>query len=617
MTFGRAGPPRGIAMHRASVAAVARLPRRRVLRFAGAVPAAMLVAGLAPRARAQPAPRRVLIIHSFGRSIAPYNTVIATFRSELAARSGEPVDFMEAALDATHPIGPDEQASFAAYLRARFTHPPPDLVVSSAGPAAQFLASKRDALFPGVPILLTAIDVRIAERVALRPGDAAVAVRIDLRRALDAMLRVLPHTRTIAVVIGTTPLERFWRDELRREGAALAGRVEFVWLDELSLEQMQVRIAALPADSVVYYALLVVDAAGVPHERLEALAELRRAAQVPIFSIFESELGQGVVGGPYLSQRRVGRETAAIALRILGGARQPAPEIVVIGMDTTAYDLRELRRWRIDESRLPPGSELLFRPPSPWVEYRQELIALAAVIVAQAALIAALLVQRARRRRAEQQARTLGGRLITAYDDEGRRIARELHDDVTQRLAGVSIELATLPRLAEPGARAAMEQSISGELASLSRDVHALAYRLHPSVIDDLGLAEALRIECGRLARRGPAAITFDAGAETDAVRGERALCLFRVAQEALRNAARHARATRIDVGVRSADGGIELRVADDGCGFDPAAARERASLGLASMRERVELLGGRLEIDSRSGAGTRVAAWLPAAEAA
>ena len=596
----------GLAMRRRSAIAIIALAA-----FAGLV--AALPAG------ASPAPKRVLIVHSFGRSIAPYDAVIAALRSELAARSSEPIVFMEAALDATRPLGPDEQATFAAYLHARFSHPPPDLVVGSAGPAAQFVAGHRDELFPGVPVVLTAIDARLAARIALRPGDAAVPVRIDLPRALDAMLRVLPHTRRIAVVSGTTPLERFWREELRRAAEPLAGRVDFVWLDELSLEQMKARVATLPADSVIFYALLVVDAAGVPHERLEALRELRHAATVPIFSIFESELGRGVVGGPYISQRRAGRETAALALRILGDAApRRGPEVVTVDMDAAAYDVRELRRWRIGDARLPPGSELRYAPPPPWVEYRDELIAVAAVIVLQAALIAALLVQRAHRRRAEDAARTLGGRLITAYDDEGRRIARELHDDVTQRLAGASLELATLPRLADAGARAAMEQAIGGELVSLSRDVHALAYRLHPSVLDDLGLAEALRVECERIARRGVAEVTFDAGSAADAVRGERALCLFRVAQEALRNAARHARATRIGASLRStADGSVELSVADDGCGFDPSAARERASLGLASMRERVALLGGRLEIDSRRGEGTRIVAWLPAQEAA
>lgn len=573
---------------------------------------AILAAGVAPASRAQPAARRVLIVHSFGREIAPYDVVIAIFRRELASRAGEAMVFLEAALDAGRAIGADEEAAFVAYLNARFARPAPDLIVGSGAPAGFFLTRHRQAVFPGVPMLLTAIDARNVARAALQPGDAAIATVLDLPRAFNDVLRVLPRTSTIAVVLGATPLERFWRAEVERETAFLAGRVKFEWFDGLSLEQMKQRVAALPPHSAVFYGQLVVDAAGVPHERLEALGELRQASNAPIFAVFENELGRGVVGGPYLSQSGAGHAAAQAALRIWAAPPGAPPFVQTIGMQPPAYDWRELRHWGIGESLLPPGSELRYRAASPWAEYRKEIAAAAALIAAQAVLIGTLLLQRKRRQRAEREARTLGGRLITAYEDEGRRLARELHDDITQRLAGVSIEAALLGRIADPAARQVAERSLSGELAQLSRDVHALSYRLHPSVIDDLGLGEALRIDCERVARRGEVEVAFHGEAASSAARGDLALCLFRVAQEALRNAVRHARARRIRVELRPEGGGTALAVVDDGIGFDPAGARERASLGLASMRERVAQFGGRLEIRSRLGQGTRVSAWVP-----
>jgi signal transduction histidine kinase len=300
-----------------------------------------------------------------------------------------------------------------------------------------------------------------------------------------------------------------------------------------------------------------------------------------------------------------------VALRQLSAPSPASPEFVTVLMDDPVYDARELQQWGVDESRLPAGSDVRFREPSPWARYRGEIIAASLVMGAQAAVIAALLVQRRRRRRAEQEARTLGGRLITAYEDEGRRLGRELHDDITQRLAGVSIEAATLGRLANPAARQAAEQAIGSELAALSRDVHALSYRLHPSVVDDLGLGEALRMECERAARRGTAEVAFHGDEAGAALRGERALCLFRVAQEALRNALRHAQPKHVRVELRAEDEGTNVSVIDDGHGFDVDAPRDHASLGLASMRERVALLGGRLEIRSRSGQGTHITAWV------
>jgi len=589
--------------------------RRAALHSLGQAIATVLWLGSGTAAAAAQTPRRVLIVHSFGRDFAPFDAAIATFRRELASRSPDPVVFVEAALDAGRAIGPDEEAAFVAYLTARFAQPAPDLVVSSGGPAARFLIRHRAALFAGVPVLLAALEARIVPQAALKPGDAAVASQLDLPRAFANIVHVLPDTRTIAVVVGDTPLERFWRKELERDAEFLANRVRFEWFDGLSLEQMTQRIAALPPYSAVFYALLLVDAAGVPHERLEALAQLRRSAQVPFFALYENELGEGVVGGPYNSQTRVGREAARLALRQLGSAAPAPPELVTISMEAPVYDARELRRWRIDESRLPQGSEVRFREPSPWDRYRSQIVAAALVIGAQAALIGALLLQRHRRRRAESEARTLGGRLITAYEDEGRRLARELHDDITQRLAGVSIEAAMLGRQAEPAARRAAEESVASELATLSRDVHALSYRLHPAVVEDLGLSEALRIECERAARGSAVRIAFEGDEAGRALRGDAALCLFRVAVSALRNALRHGQPQQVRFELRAEKAGWRVSVADDGSGFDPQAPRERASIGLASMRERVALLGGRLEIRSRPGAGTSVTAWVPATE--
>ncbi len=132
---------------------------------------------------------------------------------------------------------------------------------------------------------------------------------------------------------------------------------------------------------------------------------------------------------------------------------------------------------------------------------------------------------------------------------------------------------------------------IREELVRLSDDVHAMSYRLHPSVLDDLGLVEALRTECDRVARKGSLRVEVDANAVQATLPAEASLCLFRVAQDALSNASRHARASAVTVLLKPRDSGLELAVRDNGGGFDPEGPRGRASLGLASMRERVRLL--------------------------
>jgi PAS domain S-box-containing protein len=208
-----------------------------------------------------------------------------------------------------------------------------------------------------------------------------------------------------------------------------------------------------------------------------------------------------------------------------------------------------------------------------------------------------------------QEIQQLAGRLITAHEDERRRLARELHDDLTQRLARLAIDAGRMENVldAPEGMRLLRE-----DLVRLSEDVHALSYRLHPSVLDDLGLVEALKAECDRVARAGALRVQVDAHDVPQALPSAASLCLFRIAQEALNNTARHANASAVTVRLSPRERGLQLAVSDNGNGFELARAPNRASLGLASMRERVRLLHGELDIESTSGRGTTVIAWVP-----
>ena len=238
---------------------------------------------------------------------------------------------------------------------------------------------------------------------------------------------------------------------------------------------------------------------------------------------------------------------------------------------------------------------------------------LCAVILVQAALISWLLYEHRKRRRSEAAAHELGGRLINAHEEERARIARELHDDVTQRLAALAIDAGRDERNSGPTGGAAMRSMREG-LVRLSEDVHALSYRLHPSILEDLGLIEALKAECERFSQC-PVRLEANTRDIPDVLPQDVALCLFRIAQEGLRNVARHAGARRAEVSLRRLDGGLELTVKDDGAGFDPGQHRAQMSLGHASMRQRVALLGGTIDIESSSGHGTTILAWVPLRE--
>jgi signal transduction histidine kinase len=216
------------------------------------------------------------------------------------------------------------------------------------------------------------------------------------------------------------------------------------------------------------------------------------------------------------------------------------------------------------------------------------------------------------RRRGEDEARDLNGRLITAHEDERARLARALHDDVTQRLALLAIDAGRREKgLGDTVAGQAM-RSIRHDLVQLSEDVHALSYALHPAILEDLGLMEALKAECARFGAVEGIPTSFRATDNVDEPSQALSLCLYRVAQEALRNVARHSGASSVEVELRAVGSKLELAVEDNGVGFDPTRKQARPSLGLAGMRQRLSLVGGELLIDSAPGNGTTIVAWAP-----
>jgi PAS domain S-box-containing protein len=219
------------------------------------------------------------------------------------------------------------------------------------------------------------------------------------------------------------------------------------------------------------------------------------------------------------------------------------------------------------------------------------------------------------RLRAELTARDLAGKLIHAQEEERSRVARDLHDDITQRLARLSIDAAKVERAAMDTRFAETLKEMGEDLVRLSEDVHAIAYRLHPSALEDLGLSESLASECERFTQREGIRCEIKKHELPEQVARPVALGLFRVAQEALRNIGRHARAKSVKVTLRGIEDGVQLAVHDDGVGFDPSKGRTKPSMGLASMRERISYLGGELDIESSPGHGTTIVAWVPVEE--
>jgi signal transduction histidine kinase/ABC-type uncharacterized transport system substrate-binding protein len=684
-------------------------------------------------------PKRVLLLHSFGWNFQAEDAFGDYLRTNLAEKSPYPLDPYEVLLEIARFNDGERDEAFAGYLRTLFATHPPDLIVTLVSPAARFIQRHRQDLFPSTPVIFAALDARAIKDLTLTANDTIVAVSIDLNAVIENILRTLPNTTTLAVVIGDSPIEKFWVNEFLHAFHPFEGRVKSVFMNDLSFGDIQKRVAALPPASAIYFGDLVIDAEGVPYRQEEVLARLHAVANAPIFGQYDYQLGGGIVGGPLLSVHTLSRKTAEVAARILAGTSPGDIKTPPQKLGEPVFDWRELRRWGVQQTDLPPHSTISFREPTLWEQYRWYILAAAGFSALQGMLIVVLLLNRLRlrrahdrlrtseegmslaaiaaklrfwvwdiprdevrasssdwssgnwysahpvhfdqfidivhpddraslrqavhealegdgryeteyrvmspdstvrwiaargriefdqngkprqlhaisiditeRRRGEDEARDLNGRLITAHEDERARLAHALHDDVTQRLALLAIDVGQKEKgLSDTIAGQAMH-SIRHDLIQLSEDVHALSYALHPAILEDLGLIEALKAECARFGAIEGIPTTFRATDDVDEPTKALSLCLYRIAQEALRNVARHSSASSVEVKLRAIRGGLELAVQDNGVGFDPARKQGRPSLGLAGMRQRLSLVDGELLIDSALGGGTSIVARAP-----
>jgi signal transduction histidine kinase len=218
------------------------------------------------------------------------------------------------------------------------------------------------------------------------------------------------------------------------------------------------------------------------------------------------------------------------------------------------------------------------------------------------------------RKLSEKSLEELSGRLITAQEEERTRIARELHDDFSQRLALQGIGLAQVwKKLPESEVEQRTKvQDLLKKNQEISSDMHSLSHQLHSSKLDLVGLAPALMGLCEELSSKFKIQIEFTDRGVSSKIPKDVALCLFRVAQEALGNVVKHSRAKQAQVELSGTDNRIRLRTVDAGVGFDPDVRSTHPGIGLVSMRERLRLVGGGLSIRSAPMRGTEILAVLP-----
>jgi signal transduction histidine kinase/ABC-type uncharacterized transport system substrate-binding protein len=366
---------------------------------------AQLLAFLTAANAAEPERKRVVILHSFGQDFRPWGEYAKAIRMELTKQSQWPLNISDHALVTARSDDENPEAPFVEFLDALYAKRPPDLIICIGAPAANFIQRHRSKLFPEIPMVLTAVEKRRVRSDSLTANDTVVAVAHDFPAVFENILRLLPDTQTAVIINGTSPNERFWLNELKRELKPFESRIKLLWFEETPFEAILKEAASLPPKTAIFWHLMNVDAAGVAYEGDTGLRSLYAVTNVPIFSYDDGFFGQEVVGGPMYDVKDISQKTASVAIRILAGEKAGDIKLPATVFATPRYDWRLLQRWNISEKLLPPDSQIFFREATAWEKYRWQIFIVTAVVLTQVLLILGLLYQRRRLHRAEIQAR--------------------------------------------------------------------------------------------------------------------------------------------------------------------------------------------------------------------
>jgi len=569
--------------------------------------------------------KAILVLHTYGYDSVFRIPFDGAFVRAVREAADPRVDVYVETVDANHFRGEAQAQRMRTHLRERYADTPIAVVAAVYDPALAFLLDARDPLFPGVPAVavLTSPPQSWPERVSIIWSGATFGDNAALA------LRLHPRARQIALVDAALPSAS--SDALyklaRAQVEAAAPATPLIELRNLPLDELLARVSTLSEETPILVGRLLIGPRGAPIATGDAIRELARVAPGPVYiNNSDQYIGLGAVGGILISAESAGTDLANLALRIArdGSLRVPPVKAVPVAI----FDWRQLRRRGIDEARLPPGSIVRFRELSAWEQYRMYILTATIVLGLQSALIAGLAIQGARRRRTElalreseaalrrssERNQDLAGRLITAQEAERSRIARDLHDDVSQQLAGLAIMLSGLKRsLLRPDSRQVNETlaTLQERTTSLADTLRHLSHELHPGLLQHAGLAAALKQHCAEAGKHHHLTVTFKAADSLDAIEADTALCLYRVAQEALTNVIKHAHAGTAVVELKRTADDVALDITDDGIGFvvpDGGAA----GLGLRSMEERVRLSRGTIRVDSRPGHGTSLLVRVP-----
>ena len=557
-------------------------------------------------------PIRLLAL-TYGDKEAPgLVSMVEQIRTRLEGDLRRPVwiyveSFAEAA------AGHDEkyQAMWLELLQRKYGQQEIDLVVTFGIFPVELMARHGSELLPNTPRLYFSLGEGPSRPF---PNTYGYIWKFNFAPLAELALAQNPDAKHILLIHGHGDLD-FGLVALAlpsiREGVRHSGRS--VTIDSTpadTFEGLCNRLRHLPDDVVPIYLSLHRDSAGQSFIPSQAITGLAAAANRPIYGTDTACIGRGIVGGSLADLEMMADKLGMTAVEILRGNPPTTEPQTMPDLQSLIFDWKQMKRFGMRMDQLPPGSRVINREPGAWELYKRYILLALFAFSLQALLIVLLLRQRYTLRRDQQQIRELSSRLIHAQDDERAHIARELHDGINQELAMVTMDLQKIDAALPDLSTRSTVQQIWRQIIDVSNELQKLSHDLHSVKLAHLGLVSALRGLTQEVGTHEQIEVTFQARQVPERLPNEVSLAMFRVAQEALRNASRHGKAKVVNVVLFFEDGWLTLSVNDHGQGFDPSHAVR--GLGLMSMQERMRLVHGRLKLHSSPASGTSIRASVP-----
>ncbi|HEX6851395.1 MAG TPA: ATP-binding protein [Candidatus Polarisedimenticolaceae bacterium] len=601
--------------------------------------AGLVAEGAIPPTAAMPV-RDVVVLYSNGRLLPANIEVDRGLRDALPESASPRTEIYDEFLDRPRFAGEAHDETIAAYLRGKYASHPPDAIVAAGNEALEFVLSRRASVFPGVPVVHVGVGVTYLRSIPAPPDDVVgVSVDYDPVATLEAALRWHPTARRIVLVTGSSAADLEWEQRLRGAAPRFEGRATFEFLSGLPPEDLRRRLAALGTDAVVFTPGFFQDGAGRHYLPRDAARVVAAASGAPVYAPYNTFLGTGIVGGSMPSFEAMGRQAGRTVNEVLDGT--PPASFASSGVMPQALnvDWRQVRRWGIDERRIPADAVVHFRTPTFLEEHRWQVVVAAAVFAIQAGLIALLLAER-RRRRSSEAARQKqrfelahASRLAVAGE-----LTASIAHEINQPLGAILSNADTAELLLDSGGD--RRDDLRQILADIRRDdlrASEVIRRLrtflakHDVERRPFALDEAVRDVASLLqpeARRRRVALDVHPVPDGLALTGDRVQfqqVLMNLALNAMDAAADAAEDRRTVVITVEADAGeVEVQVSDRGQGIAPehlprlfdsffTTKRQGMGLGLAIARTLVEAHGGRIWAEHAPEGGAVFHVRLPA----